>query len=70
VAHGLPDGTAAERYVGEFPSQEMLDHEAVHFEQMDRDGTFTFVVKYLYYWVRFGYDNNPYEIEAYGRGKG
>lgn len=45
----------------------MRGHEMVHFEQMDREGTFRFVVKYLWYALRYGYWQNPYEIEAYAR---
>lgn len=45
----------------------MRGHELVHFEQMDREGTLRFCVKYLWYAARYGYWNNPYEREAYSR---
>jgi hypothetical protein len=41
-------------------------HEAVHIEQIRRDGAFMFSVKYLWWLCRYGYWKNPYEIEAYG----
>jgi hypothetical protein len=45
----------------------MRGHELVHFEQMDREGTIRFCVKYLWFAWRHGYWNNPLEIEAYKR---
>lgn len=45
----------------------MRGHELVHFEQMDREGTIRFCVKYLWFAARYGYWNNPFEIEAYKR---
>lgn len=45
----------------------LIAHELVHIEQMDRDGTVPFCVKYLYYLVKHGYWQSPYEIEAYAR---
>ena len=45
----------------------LLAHERVHIEQIDRDGPVAFSVKYLWWLVRYGYVDNPYEIEAYRR---
>lgn len=45
-------------------SESHYNHEACHIEQVRRDGRVKFVVKYLYYNLRYGYRNNPYEIEA------
>ena len=45
-------------------SARLLRHEAKHFEQMDRDGTVVFLVKYFWWLARYGYHLNPYEIEA------
>lgn len=45
---------------------DLLRHEGVHLEQMKRDGKFKFVCKYLWYTLRYGYWNNPYEKEARG----
>lgn len=40
------------------------NHEACHIEQVKRDGRLKFIVKYLYYNIKYGYKNNPYEVEA------
>ena len=45
----------------------MIGHEMVHYEQMEREGTLAFIVKYLWQACKHGYANNPYEVEAYGR---
>ena len=42
----------------------LLRHERKHLEQMDRDGWVMFHLKYLFWMLRYGYWNNPYEIEA------
>lgn len=42
-------------------------HELVHIEQIERDGAVKFSVLYVWYLVRYGYLQNPYEIEAYAR---
>ena len=42
-------------------------HERVHIEQIERDGAIRFTVLYLWYLVRYGYRQNPYEVEAYAR---
>lgn len=42
----------------------LIRHEIKHAEQMKRDGVLRFLVKYLWWSVRYGYWNNPYEIEA------
>ena len=39
-------------------------HEQKHLEQMTNDGKLTYMVKYLYWNVRYGYLFNPYEIET------
>ena len=41
-----------------------LRHELCHFEQMARDGTLTFMVKYPFQIIRYGYWNATYEVEA------
>jgi hypothetical protein len=43
----------------------LLMHEFVHIQQIERDGAWLFVVRYLWWLVRYGYRRNPYEIEAY-----
>ena len=42
----------------------VMVHEARHIFQIKRDGYLKFTVKYLYYLARYGYRNNPYEIDA------
>lgn len=39
-------------------------HEDYHKIQWLAEGTFKFAVKYIYYNLRYGYKNNPYEKEA------
>ena len=39
-------------------------HEACHIEQVKRDGRIKFICKYLWYNIKYGYRNNPYELEA------
>jgi len=42
----------------------LFRHESKHIEQMNRDGILKFHILYAYYWIRYGYEFNPYEIEA------
>jgi hypothetical protein len=46
---------------------ELRRHELVHIEQIERDGPVVFSCLYVCYLIRYGYWNNPYEREAYGR---
>lgn len=39
-------------------------HEERHIEQVKREGRLKFICKYLFYNIKYGYDNNPYEVEA------
>ncbi|MGI9192315.1 MAG: eCIS core domain-containing protein [Chitinophagaceae bacterium] len=39
-------------------------HELVHVAQYQRYGLIPFLVRYTWYSLRFGYKNNPLEIEA------
>lgn len=41
-----------------------LQHELVHIEQYKQHGTIKFLVLYLWYSIKYGYYNNPFEIEA------
>lgn len=45
-------------------NKRLLRHEMKHMEQMQRDGKMWYLIKYHYYWIKYGYRNNPYEIEA------
>jgi len=42
----------------------LVRHEQKHLEQMTNDGKLTYMVKYLYWNVRYGYLFNLYEIET------
>jgi len=50
------------------PGQEnnlkLAAHEAVHIAQIERDGAIKWTIKILYYLLRHGYINSPYEVEA------
>lgn len=43
---------------------QLLRHEEVHIEQISRMGPVTFTLTYLWYLLRYGYENHPLEIEA------
>lgn len=45
-------------------SESLYKHESCHIMQVQRDGRLKFICKYLYYNIKYGYYNNPYEIEA------
>ncbi len=42
----------------------LMDHEMRHIRQIRKKGVVVFYVKYLYFNIRYGYENNPLEIEA------
>ena len=42
----------------------LIRHEQKHLEQMQRDGKMVYMVKYLYWNLKYGYFSNPYEVEA------
>jgi len=39
-------------------------HEMCHIKQMEEEGKIVFTVKYIYWTMKYGYQNNPYEVEA------
>lgn len=45
-------------------NERLLRHEQCHAMQIQRDGRFVQPLKYLYYTIKFGYRENPYEVEA------
>jgi len=45
----------------------LIRHEMVHVEQIDQAGPWRFTARYLWWLIRYGYRDNPYEIEAYHR---
>lgn len=42
----------------------LIRHEQAHWRQYERMGAVKFYVTYLWYTIRYGYWNNPMEIEA------
>lgn len=49
---------------GHTPTIQMQLHEEEHLKQIEKDGSWKFVFKYLFYLLKYGYTNNPYEVEA------
>lgn len=50
------------------PHLEVLrQHERVHYEQMEKDGTIRWHLRYFWWLALKGYRKNPYEVEAYQR---
>ena len=47
--------------------EKIRNHEDVHQEQIQKEGWIKFMVKYFYYSAKYGYRQNPYEVEAYER---
>ena len=45
-------------------SEKTYAHETRHIEQAKERGRLAFIVKYLWYSMRYGYTNNPYEVDA------
>lgn len=45
----------------------IIAHEQVHLDQIERDGPAKFTILYLWWLLRYGYERNPYEIEAYAK---
>lgn len=44
--------------------EHLLRHEQCHLDQIERDGRLLFSIQYTWMTVRYGYWNNPYEVEA------
>jgi len=42
----------------------LIEHEMVHIDQINRLGSLRWTIMYLWYQLRYGYDENPFEIEA------
>lgn len=42
----------------------LIRHERKHEEQAARYGWLVFLARYFWYQMRYGYNNNPFEIEA------
>lgn len=43
---------------------QLFKHEVCHINQIKREGKFKFLFSYLFMLIKYGYDNNPYEVEA------
>jgi hypothetical protein len=43
---------------------DLMAHEQAHWMQAQRDGPFTFARRYVWWGLRYGYWDNPYEVEA------
>jgi hypothetical protein len=42
----------------------LVRHELHHLYQIERDGRVQFSCKYIWWLFKYGYYNNPYEVEA------
>lgn len=45
-------------------------HEGIHWEQYQRMGLFKFYITYIWYSWKYGYYDNPLEVEARARSEG
>lgn len=65
----LPGFTAITLYPFIFykgiPSLKIQAHELVHIRQVKAMGCVRFYLTYLLYWIRYGYADIPFEVEAY-----
>lgn len=46
-------------------TKEVENHEKIHFAQQKELFLIGFYLLYLFYWIKYGYRNNPFEKEAY-----
>lgn len=44
--------------------KKLIEHELVHVDQINKTGALKWLIIYFYYQFKYGYKNNPYEIEA------
>lgn len=51
-------------YKGGYPDRTLINHEHIHFAQQKELLFIGFIVLYLYYWLKFGYEKHPFEQEA------
>lgn len=49
---------------GSEDNTKLLRHEEEHIRQIERDGAIKWTVLVLWYLLRYGYKNSPYEIDA------
>ena len=50
---------------GNYISDKTLNHEKIHFEQQKELWIIGFYMLYIFFHLKFGYNHNPFEIEAY-----
>lgn len=43
---------------------ELIEHEMVHWRQFQKEGLLPFFINYLKGAAKYGYDKNPYEVDA------
>ena len=48
----------------EWIDKKMFRHEYRHIQQVKKLGRFKFLFYYLYYNIKYGYEKNPFEIDA------
>lgn len=46
-------------------SRTVIEHEKIHLRQQLNGWLIGFYIKYFYFQWKYGYENNPYEVEAY-----
>ena len=44
--------------------ERLIRHEMTHIKQMEEEGKFKFTCRYLWWTLKYGYQDNPYEVEA------
>jgi hypothetical protein len=49
---------------GYLSDNELIEHELAQCRQMEHDGRIVFLVKYSWWFLRYGYEQNPYEVQA------
>ncbi len=47
--------------------RDIIAHERVHLEQIDRYGPVLFTLLYVFWLMVYGYECNPLEVEAYSK---
>ena len=52
-------------YIGDYPSAVLIMHELIHVKQVERYGKVKYMELFLWYNIKYGYKNNPLELEAW-----
>lgn len=64
------DGTALPFVIlVKYDEDEIIEHERCHIKQMNEYGFVNFMLINLYYLNKYGYNDNPFEIQAYNECK-